>query len=567
MKKNINKILTSRLFLIVCFFGTILGASSCNKEFNNVLPQSFKNDTAGLGAGSKVLYIILDGVKGSELQTLAPTNITLLNRKATYSFDALSDSKTNVITDASAWTTMITGVDYTKHHVTSEDFAGLDLQATPTIFKRVKDNKANARTASFASVALFNDKLAGDATVKQTLATDVAVKTAAVSEISANNPTLVVAQFHGAETAGIQGGFVSTNTNYAQSIKTLDGYVGELLAAIKARKAYGSENWLIVISSNKIGGPSGGDFSANPFEDQSRNIFMAYYNLKFAPTKVAKPDPNSFPFTGTAPRISGDKSAVQTNTAIGNFGNTGEFTYMFKWRDDNGNGQYYPYFMGKRQDLGAVHGGDPGWTLLKAGNDFQSYIFGSRIDKGDSMSDGKWHTYAFTIRNINGTRTFTVYFDGQNIGSRGYTNTDNNFPLRLQGEPNNGINMLFRDIALFNVGMNDADVAKTMRSQLAPGDNFYDKLIGYWPGDETEGTIMYDKVGNNNFTYSDGMQFSSFEEISPNISPRLTEDTFRSVPNAVDAPLLVYNWLGIAVSSQWNLSGKLFIPKLNLPTN
>jgi hypothetical protein len=92
--------------------GFILLHSACNKNFDSVLPNSFKNDTLGLGTNAKkVLYIILDGVKGSVVSNLAPNNLTQITNNAIYSYDGVADYQRNVITNAASWTTMLTGVD------------------------------------------------------------------------------------------------------------------------------------------------------------------------------------------------------------------------------------------------------------------------------------------------------------------------------------------------------------------------------------------------------------------------------------------------------------------------
>ena len=577
MTNIINLIFRSKAILIVSFFGLAIGISSCNKEFKNVLPQDFKNDTAGLGSGKRILYIVLDGVRGEAIKALSPTNITQAAKNATYSFDGLADDNINVITNASAWTTMMTGVDYKKHKVTSENFAGLDLKITPTIFTRIKENLNSPRTVSIASTAIFNDKLAADATVKQSVANDEEVKKAAVLELSANNPTLVVTQFHSAELAGVQNGYTATSAGYVQAIKTLDGYIGEMLATIKKRKGYEGENWLVVVASNKGGGLSGGPVGSNIFEDQSRNTYLGFYNPRFSSTKINQPDPNSYPFTGTAPRFittsNSNVTAIQENTGVGNFGASGDFTFMFKFRDDYGQANYYPVFLGKRNPFNSV--GSVGWGFLFGENSAQLDWGGTpRPGFGIDIRDGRWHTVAFTVGPVGATRTLTLYVDGKKrySGSINGKNIDNNVPLRLGGDVgtngNNQTNLLIKDVALFNVAMSDMDVFATMRKQIKPSDPFFGNLLGFWPGDERTGNKMLDMSGKgNNFTYSSNVQFQSFDEISPNISPDISPATYRSVPNGVDIPILVYTWLNISVPVHWGLTGKLFSPVVALPTN
>ncbi|SER24012.1 LamG-like jellyroll fold domain-containing protein [Pedobacter rhizosphaerae] len=577
MKKGFTLTTSLKYLGMALIFGLFLMATGCNKEFENTLPKGFRNDTAGIGAGKKVLYIVLDGVTGTAVKTIAPPNITQINARATYTFDGLADNKYNVITNASAWTTMLTGYDYTKHNVVSEDFAGLNLQATPTIFTRINSLLNTARTVSIASTAVFSDKLAADATVKQTVSDDAAVKAGVVAELTSGNPALVVAQFHSAETAGAANGYTASTPAYATAIKNIDGYIGEILTALKARKGYSGENWLVIIASNKGGGPSGGVQGSNIFNDASRNAYIAFYNPRFMSVKISQPDPSSYPFVGTAPRFiattASNVTAIQKNPTLGNFGTTGDFTFMFKFRDDYGQGNFYPMFLAKRNAFNSVS--SVGWGFLFGSNSAQLDWGGTpRPGFGIDIRDGRWHTVAFTIGVVNNLRTLTLYVDGltRYSGSISGRNIDNNTPLRLGGDigtdGNTQSNVLIRDVALFNVTMSANDVAAVMRTQIKPTTPFYSNLLGFWPGNETSGTTMIDQSGKgNNFTYSSNVTFSSFEEISPNISPDISPAAYTSVPNGVDIPLLIYNWLNIAVSPQWDLTGRLYNPTVLLPTN
>lgn len=573
MKRIINSDLNFKIFIMAAFIGLIGLSFGCNKSFDNVLPESFKNDTAGIGNNSKkVLYIIMDGVKGSVVESLTPANITAITQNAIYSYDGLADFQYNQLTNAAAWTTMLTGVDYTKHHVNNENFNGLNLQATPTIFTRIKESLGNVRAVSIAASAGFNDNLAVDASVKQTVTDDAAVKAAVVDELSTNDPSLVVAQFHSAEAIGATDGYTTTTPSYTTAIQNIDGYIGEIMKALKARKTYATENWLVVIASNKGGGTSGGASGSNIYDDLSRNTFLAFYNPKFVVTAVSQPDISSLPYVGTAPRFASNasispKALLNSNTNIGNFGTSGNFTVMFKMRDDLGNGSGFPPFMGKQVTFGS----GSGWYYFRGGNNVQiSFTGASTLQGSPVMNDSKWHTYAITITTSGSTRTTVSYIDGVSRSSTniGVTNRDNTAPFRIGADMGKNTNFMVKDLAIFNVAMSPGDVIKNMRIQLKPGNPFFGNLLGYWPFDETSGTVAADASGKgNNMTYSGPVQFIPFSEISPNISPEISASAYTAVPNGIDIPILIYNWLNIAVPSQWDLMGKLYVPSVTFPTN
>lgn len=366
---------------------------SCNQEFENVLPQSFKNDTLGVGDGSKrVLYIILDGVKGSVVRNIVPTNLTQITNQSIYTYDGIADYQRNSLTQAAAWTTMLTGVDYTKNNVVSEDFAGFDNTKTPTVFTRLKMEVGKARTVSISSSQAFNDKLAVDASAKQKVTNDAEVKTAVVNELANENPSLLVAQFNSAELVA-SNDYSPTNDAYVAAINTIDGYIGEILAAVRARKTYNGESWLVIIASSKGGGASGGDVGSNIFDDPSRNTFVAYYNPKFTTVGYNKPNVDALPYAGISPKYSGaNNNATQRDPQVANFGSDKDATIRFNIRWDYGS-TIYPSFVTKRASFTS---GVVGWTFFVENGTIGLNF--SQVGQGNTqrlhtrvVADGKWH--------------------------------------------------------------------------------------------------------------------------------------------------------------------------------
>jgi len=572
-----NKLFTSagtfKILGLLSVLFLILSGSGCNKDFSNVLPTSFKNDTLGRGAGKKVLYIVLDGVTGSALKALAPTNITQINTRATYSFDGLADDNLNVMTNAQAWTTMFTGVEYTKHNVTSEDFAGLNVAATPTLFTRIKDNVSGSRTVSIASTSLFNDKLATDATEKINAASDEAVKTAAINEVKTKNANLIVAQFHGAEAAGAANGYNANVPSYASAILSIDGYINEILTAMRTREGFAGENWLVVIASNKGGGASGGAPGSNIYGDVSRNTYVAFYNPRFSTVQIDKPDDNSYPFVGRAPRFlqtgTTEVFAKLSNTSVGNLG-TGNYTLMFKIRNDAATDTSWPPFMGKKSDFTAV--GTGGYLFSFAGTSFQFDFGNSSRPNITVIRDAKWHTIAVRVSGPSTAREVVTYSDGARRFSVTLNNpsVDNTIPFRIGTAIVAGkvTDFLLRDLAIFNIAMTDDEISSNMRKENSTSIIYPANLVGWWPCNDGSGFVLKDKSGkNNDFTLSSNGTWSTFNDLSPLVAGNITQEAYSAVPNGVDIPVLIYNWLNISVPSNWGLTGKLYIPTITLPTN
>lgn len=552
---------------------TLLFISSCNKDFPNTLRTEYPSDTTNIREGKrKVLYLILDGVRGSAVSTLLPTNINLLARNSIYTFDGLTDYQLNTTNNATAWANMITGVNDVKHKVTSENFAGNDLINYPTLFSRLKASNTKYRTVSIASSAGFNVNLATDATEKQTLSTDLAVKDALIAELKTKDADLIVGQFHSAETEGTANGYEITNAAYVNTITTLDGYIGSILTELKARTNYNKENWLVVIASNKGGNiatvPGSSDLGV--YGDASRNSFIIFYNPKFSSQPLARPDVNSFPYVGVGPRFvastTANGAATLSNTSIGNFGSStgGEFTFMFKIKNTASAANYYPVFLGKRSPFNSVS--STGWGFLFGGDDYQLDWGGSPRPGGGKVRDGLWHTIAFKVFNIGTTRYLALFTDGVkkttnlDITSK---NIDNNVGLRLGADialnGNELTNIMIKDVALFNIAMSDADLISNMRKEMTTSNPFFSKLLGWWPGNETSGTTITDFSGKgNNFTATAGVTRSAFEDLSPNVSPLISTASYRVVINSVDIPTQIYQWMGIIPATNWNLDGRVW---------
>ncbi|QIL41114.1 DUF4983 domain-containing protein [Pedobacter sp. HDW13] len=586
MKKNIRSVFNIKTISAAFLLGFILLHSACNKNFDNVLPKSFRNDTLGLGSNSKkVLYIILDGVKGSVVSSLAPANLTQITNNAIFSYDGVADYQRNTITNAAAWTTMLTGVDYTKHNVSTETFTGLNLQTTPTLFSGIKSSLGNVRTVSLASTAAFNDNLATDATVKQTLADDAAVKTSVIAELGAGNPSLLVAQFHSAEVAGMANGYTGATTAYTSAINTLDGYVGEILTALRARKTYAQESWLVVVASNKGGAAtSGGAPGSNIYADDSRNTFVAFYNPKFKPNAINKPDVTNLPYAGVGAKFNATNAAIQSDANFLNLGTNIEATIRFNIRWDGSTGNSgYPAILQKRGVTNGITAGVPGWAFIKDDGGIISFnasftgATGNSQAKGPAsqkLDDGKWHAVAVRFFNNGTTHTASMFVDGipaqtANLGlTAGNGNLNTTSPLTFGKYTN--VDCFITEFAVYNIAIPNADIiANSKKTPLTPiTDPYYNNLVAYFKTSEGVGNVLNDALGKAPAMNLVGTpNWTNYADISPNLSPAISEAAFKAVPNGVDIPVLIYSWLNIAAPAKWSLMGKFYAPVVSYPTN
>lgn len=559
----------------ICLMLVIL-LSSCNKDFPNTLRTDYPNDTANVNFKErKVLYILLDGVRGNALKTLNPPNLAQIVRKSIYAYDALSDFQTNTMTNASAWANATTGVTSDKHKIVSENFAGNQIATYPSIFTRLKQVKPNLRTATIAASKIFNDNLAIDANFKANFENDDAkVKDGVVEELKRPDAAVVIAQFHSAEIAGAANGYTDNTTAYTTAITQLDTYIGNIMTALQQRSSFSKEDWMVVIASNKGGTipPDPNSAGLGAFSDPTRNNFIIFYNPRFLTQITPRPDLSSLPYSGIAPKFSANDAAVHSDATFLNLGTNKEATIRFNIRWDGSTGNSgYPAILQKRGVTSGISAAIPGWALIKddGGIITLNVSFGtSNIQaKGpvsQKLDDKLWHSVAIRIYNNGSNHVASMFVDGipaqnPNLTINGDLNTSS--PLTF-GKYNN-VDCFITEFAVYNTAIPNADIiANSKKTPLTPAtDPYYNNLIGYYRGNEGSGNQIKDVTGKAAPMNLVGTaNWSNFSDFSPNVSPLLSNAIFGVVINSVDIPYQIYQWLGIIVPGSWELNGKVWKP-------
>lgn len=562
---------------IICLLLIIL-FGSCNKDFPNTLRTDYPNDTAGVNLKErKVLYIILDGVRGNALKTLNPPNLAQIVKKSIYAYDALSDFQTNTLTNAGAWTNAITGVTSDKHKVLSENFVGNQIATFPSLFTRLKQVKPTLRTTSIAASKIFNDNLAIDASLKANYENDDAkVKDAVIEELKRPDAAVVLAQFHSAEVAGAADGYTDNTTSYKNAITTLDTYIGNIMTALAARATIAKEDWMVVIASNKGGTVpvDPGSLGLGAFSDPTRNNFIIFYNPRFVSQITPRPDITNLPYAGIGPKFSLANAAVQSDPDFLNLGTNKEATIRFNIRWDGSTGNSgYPAILQKRGVTSGITAGVPGWTFIKDDGGIITLNVSFRGSTGNiqakgpvsqKLDDKLWHSVAVRIYNNGANHVASMFVDGiaaqtPNLTINGDLNTTS--PLTFGKYTN--VDCMITEFAVYNVAIPNADIiANSKKTPLTPAtDPYYNNLIGYFRGNEGSGNQIKDVTGNAAPMNLIGTaNWTNFSDSSPNISPLLSSATFGVVINSVDIPYQIYQWLGVIVPNSWQLNGKTWKP-------
>lgn len=560
------------------FSALLIGIFSCNKPFDNTLEKS-SPEIPPNPVNRKTLLIVVDGAVGTEVQAAKPPTLSSLVDYSIFSWDGLTDFKNNTITNAYAWTTLLTGTNAEKHNVRGNDFSGNNLADYPSIFTRIKQERAGLRTAAFCSSPELADNLAADATEKRSFGEDdAAVKEAVKTELSTQDPSLVLVQFHDVDKAGAASSYSISSQDYKDAILRIDGYIGELLTAMGNRSSFKDENWMVIITSNKGNNTPYVPVSTpwNAFKDGRHNTFFFCYNPRFNSINPTRPG-DIIPYIGTSPNYNFNASLnrrakVLDGGSTYDIGATGSYTIQCKVKFP-AKSVNYPAFLSKRASFS---GGVVGWVFFREGNYWQINFgqsgLGNRQIRGHAIADGQWHTLTAVIRQEGSDRNVYTYTDGvlypftgnRNIASYGNLNSPQ--PLTVGNLPpdnNTGHDDYFvTDIRIYNTDLPETYIANNYcKSDVESGDPYVSNLLGYWPCTSvTPAKTMPDLSPNNHSLVIESYSPGSFNDLTTSVCPLVSDAIYKTVPNSVDVAFQIYQWLGITAPPSWQLDGKSWIP-------
>lgn len=576
-KKNISIHKRKFCFLFISIF--FLSVSCNNEDSENLLQKNYSNEdfnqNDGISASGKVLFIVIDGVQGETIRATAPTNIMGLTNNSIYSFSGLADASTNRMTQATGWANLLTGVTSDLHQVKSEDFSGNQLDQYPSIVSLMKKVRPELKSALYSTSTLFSQYFSKDFTAASTFNNDnEKIAAAVLNELQNNNSDLVLAQFNKAQKEGDNFGYNSTE--YLNAIKEIDTYIGNLVTTLKARPNYKKENWMVVITTSTGGQLSTNESGKDPFVDESRNTFTLLYNYRFNSKIITKPVQSDVKYTGYGVNYTfGDNNYVNAslkNGSLYDFGRNGEMTVQFMIKSKAGNFGY-PTFLSKRN---AAFGG-AGWNMFLEGD---YWVINSSMSwqlYGSKISDGQWHVITAVFNRVdkggNGdVNKLTIYTDGVKNAEGGWNSVNdqmsNTTPLRIGRIPGNGDNrpeVMVTNLQIYNRVFSDDDVASLSCLPIIKDSHpYFDKLIGYWPGDEVDQQVLKErthKLGDNtDFLLTGGYSWKDFSEVSSNVCPQAPDSFFRLVPNASDISFQTLQWLGVRIYNDWSLDGQGWPP-------
>ncbi|KIA95185.1 hypothetical protein OC25_07655 [Pedobacter kyungheensis] len=538
-----------QLLLVLSF--CLLAFAGCKKYPN---PPSFNEELDNTVIPSrKVLVISIDGLTGTELQTIAPPAITALQKNSKYSYTPLKEPVTN---DVTSWVSMLTGVSYEKHLVSTDDFqpttdpnAG-EHDAVP-IRRNVLDYIMSATGSKTAFISPWSNlrNYIKVADYRPLVATDEAAKDSTISLLNKYvGINAAVVNFREVAAAGANGGYLAANAGYKNAVLKADNYVDEIIKSIKARKTYNQEEWLIIITTNHGGADNdakpGFIMLSNPSLKEETLVKRAYtgFNLKTLNALASAPNTNSLYDPG-----SNKSFTVQMDV---------------KFNDVGG---YWPGFLSKGTPFASEK--ITGWMWEQAGGSWSiNYGQTSRVQLsvGAAFGDLNWHTLTMTVKYISPTsRIMTAYVDGVYKSEKDLTNLNltNTEMLSVGNRQTVNTNFVAANLQYFNVALDREVVAANYKIQDITKHPNYGNLTGFWPMNENAGRTLINYAPNGyNMAVTGAYAWVSLDKNAPPSYPAIgTGPSSVTTPNAIGA-IMMY-WTRTKIDPVFDIDGDPILSK------
>ena len=259
-----------------------------------------------------VLIITVDGAMPAAVKVAKTPNIDALVKDGAVTWDGFAGGVLGTPTrqntaSLSSYNSILTGVWANKHQVYTYRRAKPNHAQYPCFFKRVKEHKKDAHCSSIVNWQPINDRMAPEADHKAKGANDAKVVELAAKHLQEANPDVLFIQLDEVDGAGHGNGYSPKVPKYVEAIERADKYVGDIVTAVKNRKTYAQEDWLIIVLSDHggkdkaAGGGHGGD---TPGE---RTVFIIVSGEQAKKGAVVSPGPGIVAVVPTALHFLGVK--------------------------------------------------------------------------------------------------------------------------------------------------------------------------------------------------------------------------------------------------------------------
>jgi predicted AlkP superfamily pyrophosphatase or phosphodiesterase len=242
-----------------------------------------------------VLIITVDGARADVVKSAKTPNMKALAAGGTVTWDGFAGGVLGTPTrqntaSLASYNSILTGVWANKHKATRM-LKGRPLPPDhanyPCFFKRLKEANPKAYCSSIVNWPVINTQsMVPEADLKAKGKNDADVVQIASKHLQEANPDVLFIQLDETDGAGHGSGYSPDSPKYVEAIEKADKHVGDLVAAVKNRKTYANEDWLIIVLSDHGGKGSthGGD------SPEERTIFIIVSGEQ-AKKQVVSPGP------------------------------------------------------------------------------------------------------------------------------------------------------------------------------------------------------------------------------------------------------------------------------------
>ncbi|WP_066757042.1 alkaline phosphatase family protein [Crocinitomix algicola] len=297
MKTKFNtKIKLKAVFMACALFGTFsLNAQDEHDEY-------------------KLLFIGIDGVRADALKQLMDDDMIPIMKElfatGTYTFDSWH---LGVTSSGPSWSDMLTGVWENKHGVTNNSYTGSEYDDYPYFPTRVKECRPNAKAVQVTSWSPMSDNVYNDGWDNKLIPpTDDACALAAVSQLIDPDLDILFVHFDDVDGAGHGNGFNPAIPAYMNAITYVDTKVGQVIEAVQSRANYGSEKWVIMLTTDH--GGTGTTHGGN--SDTERHIWWVANGYGIPSMEITGADPGSYQFGDTPDPELIQSTPVLTDIAV-----------------------------------------------------------------------------------------------------------------------------------------------------------------------------------------------------------------------------------------------------------
>ncbi len=496
---------------------------------------------------NKVLIIGIDGCRPDALAAANTPNLDQLMANGTFTYNARTIPPT---WSGPGWSSMLTGVWYTKHGVSDNTFFGSNYEEYPHFFNRIETFNPSLYTASIVHWGPINNTIMDQADFQQTFDSDVAVSNSAVNLLQTGNPDILFLHYDDVDHAGHADGFSTTVPSYIAAIEGVDTNLGPVLTALNNRSTIANENWIIMVSTDHGGSGTGHGGSS----EVEKEIFLIVSGDQVPNQEITKTTIETNPSVANLSFDGSNDYAFITENNVFDFGASQDFSIECRVKTSGWSGD--PAIVSDKNWNSGIYNGfvlagktDGAYWKVNVGDGF------NRIDlDGGIINDNQWHHLTLTCDRDGEAR---VYQDGILMDAVNMSNVDgidSDYPIGIgqDGTLTYGdfFSGMIDEVRIWNKALDATSIREWACESVTENHPFYPNLVGYWQMNEGSSSSTADSSPTNVYASIVGATWNT---------PTEGVNCFEHhLPEIVDITFTALEHLCVPIDPAWGLDGAPF---------